>query len=86
MPFWTKPDGLTIEVNDRPGVKEYLGSIGWILAEEVSQNEIPDELFLFETKEEVFNYVLEKTGISIDKRGSLDTVKGKARVALGNRE
>ena len=83
---WLRPSGTIIETGDGEGIRAYAEANGWVPADEASQNEIPDELFLFEAKEEVFNYVLEKTGISIDKRGSLDTVKGKARVALGNRE
>ena len=73
---WLRPSGTTIETAEGENIESFAKQNGWVRVN------ASDPLAGLESKEEVFNYVLDKTGISIDKRGSLDTVKAKASSAL----
>ena len=83
---WMRPSGSTIETGEGENIVKFAEQWGWtrVLEDPVRTS---DELSGFTTKDEVEAYVLEKTGVDIDKRGSLDTVKDKARAVLnGNSE
>lgn len=83
---WMRPSGSIIETGEGENIVKFAAQWGWtrVLKDPVIPN---DELSAFTTKDEVEAYVLEKTGVDIDKRGSLDTVKDKARAVLnGNSE
>lgn len=83
---WMRPSGSIIETGEGENIVKLAEQWGW--ARVLKDPAIPnDELSAFTTKDEVEAYVLEKTGVDIDKRGSLDTVKDKARAVLnGNSE
>ena len=82
---WMRPSGSIIETGEGENIVKLAEQWGWIRADKAPVAD--DELSIFTTKDEVEAYVLEKTGVDIDKRGSLDTVKDKARAVLnGNSE
>jgi hypothetical protein len=83
---WMRPSGSIIETGEGENIVKFAEIWGWVCANE-SLAVPDDELSMFTTKDEVEAYILKKTGVDIDKRGSLDTVKDKARAVLnGNSE
>ena len=84
---WMRPSGSIIETGEGDNIVKFAKKWGWVRADKAPKPVTDDELSIFTTKDEVEVYVLEKTGVDIDKRGSLDTVKAKARAVLnGNSE
>jgi hypothetical protein len=95
MAIWKRQSGSTIELKDTEEMEEFGCKIGWIkegeekpsYSENQSSPHRVDDLQYMEDKDEIADYVLEKTGQILDKRGSLEKVKEKARDILdGNSE
>ena len=84
---WMRPSGSIIETDEGENIVKFAKLWGWKRLSADLVETPDDELSVFTTKDEIEAYVLEKTGVDIDKRGSLDTVKDKARAVLnGNSE
>lgn len=84
---WMRPSGTVLETGEGENIVKFAAQWGWKRLSEDLIETPDDELSVFATKDEIEAYVLEKTGVDIDKRGSLDTVKEKARAVLnGNGE
>lgn len=81
---WKRPSGSIIETGEGENIVKFAKDSGWVA---VGSEAPKDALSEMETKEEIEAYVLSETGIDIDKRGSLKTVREKARALInGNGE
>ena len=77
---WKRPSGSIIETRDGEEIIISAKSWGWVRVDELKTEN--DALRDMTEKEEIASYVLEETGIELDKRGGIDKVKEKARLLL----
>lgn len=77
MITWKRPSGSTLETGEGANIEKFAKLWGWV---KVGSNDC--SLDAMTSKDEIEAYVLDATGVDIDKRGSLDTVKAKARAVL----
>ena len=85
---WVKPSGFEIQTNDLKASVELAESLGWkrkLIIDPDKGDGVPGssrwhkvQIMSFDSKEEIACYVKEVSGQSLDKRGSLYTVKMKA--------
>ena len=80
MITWKRPSGSTLETGEGANIEKFAKLWGWVKVGSQSSNDCP--LDAMTSKDEIEAYVLDATGVDIDKRGSLDTVKAKARAVL----
>ena len=89
MITWIRQDGSKIQTNEQRGNIDFAIRHGWVREGEepefirpVDQQDYKAMINALETKDEIETYVIAITGIDIDKRGKLDTVKAKAIKAV----
>lgn len=64
---WVKPNGNTLETNDRQVTIDYLESLGWKREQPRSE------------KDELEAYAKQKFGVDLDKRKSLKKLKAEVQ-------
>ena len=85
MKTWIRQSGSAIGLKDTQEMCDFAESKGWKLEGSEDEGEFSEADFdHLGTKDEIAAYVLEKTGLELDKRGGIDTVRDKAKEALVN--
>ena len=84
---WKKPDGGTFKSVECPITIAHFESHGYEQVKEdfvrpIDKGDFRLDLQSCKDKTEIENLVIELTGIDIDKRGSIDTVRSKAMKVL----